>query len=65
MGNNQRGHGNTFGDPNGGSVARAATYFAQWLLQGNTTAGAWFTGDGPKTDGFNDVVHKSLDKVKF
>lgn len=39
----------------------AGVYLAQWILRGNVTAAAWFTGDG-KVDGWDEVYH-DLDKI--
>jgi len=42
----------------------AGVYLAQWLLQGNSTAGQWFTGTSAKADGYSDVIFQNLEKIK-
>ncbi|KAI8182177.1 hypothetical protein K4K51_001208 [Colletotrichum sp. SAR 10_75] len=63
-GNHDLGHSAAFDAPNGGIPAMVGTQILQWMLRGNESAKAWFTGEGPKTIGINDVVFKDLDNIK-
>jgi hypothetical protein len=61
-GNLPVGHGATYSEPNGGKFAKAAQLYFKWVLKGDKSAAAFFTGQGAKNDGWT-VQSKSLDKV--
>ncbi len=60
------GHMGTYFQANGGKFAVAAVHWAQWLLRGNMTASAYFTGNGTATaagDGWS-TASGALDLIK-
>jgi hypothetical protein len=57
------GHGGTYNQPNGGKFAVAAVRWLQWTLQSNSTAAAFFTGDGAAKDGWT-TESKELQKIQ-
>ncbi|GKT50825.1 uncharacterized protein ColSpa_11006 [Colletotrichum spaethianum] len=63
-GNHDLGHSAAFDAPNGGIPAMVGTQIMKWVLRGDESAKAWFTGDAPKTIGFKDVVFKDLDNLQ-
>lgn len=57
-GNLPVGHMATYDQANGGKFGIAASRWAEWVLRGNTTASAFFTGTGAGTavgDGWTTV----------
>ncbi|KAK0611306.1 hypothetical protein B0T14DRAFT_594434 [Immersiella caudata] len=65
-GNLAVGHMGTFSQANGGKFGVAGSNWAKWLLRGNVTAAAYFTGSGPGTaqgDGWA-TVSQTLDGIK-
>ncbi|WQF81095.1 Putative alpha/Beta hydrolase [Colletotrichum destructivum] len=63
-GNHELGHSAAFDAPNGGIPAVVGTKILEWVLRGDESAKAWFTGDGAKTAGVLNVVFKDLDGIK-
>jgi hypothetical protein len=62
VGNLPVGHGGTYGDPKGGKFGTAAQQYFRWVLRGDTSAAAFFTGNGGQSDGWT-VERKSLNNV--
>lgn len=62
-GNLNVGHGGTYTQPNGGKFGVAGSHWVQWVLRGNASASAFFTGNGASTDGWQ-VVSADLDKIQ-
>ena len=61
-GNDDSGHGGTYGQPNGGRYGTAAANYFRWVLRGDTEAASYFTGGGAESDGWS-VESKSLDAL--
>ncbi|KAF6793450.1 cellulose-binding family II [Colletotrichum sojae] len=62
--NHALGHSAAFDVLNGGIPGVVGSQLVQWVLRGNESAKAWFTGDGPKAVGITDVVFRNLDSIK-
>ncbi|KXX79485.1 hypothetical protein MMYC01_205223 [Madurella mycetomatis] len=62
-GNLDVGHGGTYTETNGGRFGIIGAHWVEWLLRGNSSASAYFTGDGATSDGWQ-VVHADLDKIQ-
>ena len=61
-GNLPVGHGGTYTENNGGKFGIAASYWVRWLLRGDNSAAAYFTGSGAQNDGWT-VQKADLDKI--
>ncbi|KAK1635521.1 hypothetical protein BDP81DRAFT_490192 [Colletotrichum phormii] len=63
-GNHELGHSAAFDALNGGIPAIVGSKILQWVLRGDESAKAWFSGDGPSSIGIKDVVYKNLDSIE-
>lgn len=62
-GNHQLGHSVAFDEPNAGMPGVVGRHIMQWLLRGDLRAKKWFTGEGPKAVGVDDVEYKNLQAI--
>ncbi|KAK2060575.1 beta xylanase [Colletotrichum caudatum] len=60
---NRVGHGGTYGEGNGGAYAKATVQWLNWVFKGDA-AGKSYLVSGTATDGWNNVVNKSIDGLK-
>lgn len=60
---NRVGHGGTYGETNGGLFAKTMVKWAQWVLKGDASAAAYFSGNTALSDGWNNAVSKSLNNI--
>jgi hypothetical protein len=60
---NSVGHGGTYGQPNGGLFAEAASNWMLWLFQGDAEAGAYFADGAGASAGWNDAVSQNIDSL--
>lgn len=58
---NRVGHGGTYGEPNGGLFAEAASNWMLWLYNGDAKAGAYFADGAGASAGWNDAVSRNIE----